>query len=271
MAQKMSPLALRIVSAAVLVPLVLAAVWAGAIFFSGLCFIVAALILREWRQLTGAPPGALEALLLVTGLALAAALAHYGLTGSAVLLIIAQAAASALFPAPVSSWRGGGVLYAGLPLIALIALRGVDGTGLAAVIVLLVMVWATDIAAYAAGRLIGGPKLWPRVSPSKTWAGLLGAVAASAGAGAAAASWLDASVPMLALLGGLVAIIAQAGDFLESAVKRRFGAKDSGTVIPGHGGIMDRVDGLVAAAVFAALLGAVHAGPEASARGFLMW
>ena len=111
------------------------------------------------------------------------------------------------------------------------------------------MVIASDTAGFLSGRLLGGPKLWPRVSPNKTWAGFIGALVASSIVGAL--FWLavpDASVVRLAAAGAMLSIVAQAGDFAESAIKRRFGAKDSSTLIPGHGGVMDRVDGLVAAA-----------------------
>jgi phosphatidate cytidylyltransferase len=142
-----------------------------------------------------------------------------------------------------------GVFYAGLPAVALIWLRSDATLGLLAVIFVIIVVIASDTAGFLSGRLLGGPKLWPRVSPNKTWAGFIGALLASSIVGAL--FWLavpDASVVRLAAAGAMLSIVAQAGDFAESAIKRRFGAKDSSTLIPGHGGVMDRVDGLVAAA-----------------------
>jgi phosphatidate cytidylyltransferase len=142
-----------------------------------------------------------------------------------------------------------GVFYAGLPAVALIWLRSDATLGLLAVIFVIIVVIASDTAGFLSGRLLGGPKLWPRVSPNKTWAGFIGALVASSIVGAL--FWLavpDASVVRLAAAGAMLSIVAQAGDFAESAIKRRFGAKDSSTLIPGHGGVMDRVDGLVAAA-----------------------
>ena len=121
--------------------------------------------------------------------------------------------------------------------------------GLLAVVFLIVIVIASDTAGFLAGRLLGGPKLWPRVSPNKTWAGFVGALVASSIVGAL--FWLavpDGSAVRLAAAGAMLSFVAQAGDLAESAIKRRFGAKDTSALIPGHGGVMDRVDGLVAAA-----------------------
>jgi phosphatidate cytidylyltransferase len=148
-----------------------------------------------------------------------------------------------------SSFAALGVIYAGLPAVALIWLRLDEPFGLRAVFFLLLIVATADTAAFICGRLLGGPLLWPRVSPKKTWSGLLGAIAASAVVGAL--YWTvvpGGSVLRLAAAGALLAAVAQAGDLAESALKRRFGAKDSGALLPGHGGVMDRVDGLIAAA-----------------------
>jgi phosphatidate cytidylyltransferase len=142
-----------------------------------------------------------------------------------------------------------GVFYAGLPAVALIWLRSDATLGLLAVIFVIVVVIASDTAGFLAGRLLGGPRLWPRVSPNKTWAGLIGALAASSVIGAL--FWFavpGGSAIRLAATGAVLSFVAQAGDLAESAIKRRFGAKDAGALIPGHGGVMDRVDGLVAAA-----------------------
>jgi phosphatidate cytidylyltransferase len=142
-----------------------------------------------------------------------------------------------------------GVFYAGLPAVALIWLRSDATLGLLAVIFIIIVVIASDTAGFLSGRLLGGPKLWPRVSPNKTWAGFIGALVASSIVGALFCLAVpDASVVRLAAAGAMLSLVAQAGDFAESAIKRRFGAKDSSTLIPGHGGVMDRVDGLVAAA-----------------------
>jgi phosphatidate cytidylyltransferase len=143
---------------------------------------------------------------------------------------------------------------------------------------LFVVVWATDIMAYFGGRLIGGPKLWPAVSPSKTWSGLIvGAVSAAfAGWAAMIVAMGRAGAPAgpLLALGLAAALAAQAGDFFESSVKRRFSAKDAGAIIPGHGGVMDRLDGFIFACVLAAAIGVWRAGnlgSLAAGRGLINW
>jgi phosphatidate cytidylyltransferase len=135
----------------------------------------------------------------------------------------------------------------------------------------LLVVWVTDIGGYFAGRGIGGPKLWPRVSPNKTWAGAIGGFAASLAVAAGFAAFgLGKTGPML-LLGAMLSIVSQLGDLLESAVKRRFGVKDSSHIIPGHGGLMDRLDGFVAAVVVAAILGLLRFGVDGAGRGLMVW
>jgi phosphatidate cytidylyltransferase len=137
---------------------------------------------------------------------------------------------------------------------------------------LYVVVWGSDIMAYACGRTLGGPKLWPRVSPGKTWSGLAGGTVFGAGAALAVAGL--AGVPNLgavAVLSFVVALVSQGGDLLESAIKRRFGVKDSGHAIPGHGGVMDRIDGFVAAAAVVAVIGIVRAGWWHVGEGVLLW
>lgn len=265
-------LALRTASAAVLIPLALAAVWLGGWAFAALAFVATALVLVEWRTVTDTAMGPVETGLSVAGLSFVAILATLGAAGWAVALLGVMALFAGLSGRNAAPWRAGGVLYAGLPLVAFIVLRADPAYGLAATAWLFAIVWATDIGAFAAGRLIGGPKLWPRVSPGKTWAGFAGGTAA-AGLVAAAAAGLIAgagALPLLAL-GVALALVAQAGDLFESAVKRRFGVKDSGRLIPGHGGAMDRLDSLIAAGLAAALTGSAHAGVKQAAAGLLLW
>lgn len=164
-----------------------------------------------------------------------------------------------------------GVLYVGLPVVALIWLRSDAVYGLSAVLFVLVIVWTTDSAAYAFGRAIGGSKLIPSISPNKTWAGFIGGTVASMVAAAGFAVWLGGtSLVVVAIVGGLLAIAAQLGDLAESALKRNFGFKDSSGLIPGHGGLLDRVDGLVVAAPTAALL-AIMTDPNNPGRALLNW
>jgi phosphatidate cytidylyltransferase len=134
------------------------------------------------------------------------------------------------------------------------------------------IVWASDVCGYFAGRLLGGPKLWQAVSPNKTWSGAIGGAVGALAAGVAIAAYADRTNPLaVAVLALLLSAVSQAGDLLESAVKRRFGVKDASHVIPGHGGVMDRLDGFVAAAAVAAAIGIARGGLDAPARGLLVW
>lgn len=144
-----------------------------------------------------------------------------------------------------------GVIYLTVNLAAFIWLRATPEIGRELTFYVLLSVWAVDIGAYFAGRLIGGPKLAPKFSPSKTWAGLFGGMVSAALIGYAWAYVAGARTPELALLiGAVISVVAQIGDIMESALKRRAGAKDSGTIIPGHGGVLDRIDGLLLAVPF---------------------
>jgi len=169
-------------------------------------------------------------------------------------------------------WALYGLPYIALPIGALYLLRADPGYGLMATVWLFVIISATDTGAYFAGRLIGGPKLAPKLSPKKTWAGLFG------GAGIAALTSIGVgyyfnltSLFVLALVAASVAAFSQVGDIFESAAKRNFGVKDSSNILPGHGGILDRVDGLVFAAVLCAVLGILRAGVEAPGKGLMVW
>jgi phosphatidate cytidylyltransferase len=163
-----------------------------------------------------------------------------------------------------------GVLYVGLPALALVWLRAAEPYGLQAVLFILTIVWTTDTLAYFGGRAIGGAKLMPSVSPNKTWAGLASGVAGSACTGAIFAAILGAPWPALAGTAAMLALVAQAGDLAESALKRRFGVKDASGLIPGHGGMLDRVDGIVFAAVAAAIVGLL-VNAQVPARALLFW
>jgi phosphatidate cytidylyltransferase len=171
-----------------------------------------------------------------------------------------------------SAWGAGGVIYAGIVLLCPVFLRSDPQFGLPALLFLFAIVWATDILAYFVGRAAGGPLLWRQVSPNKTWAGavggLLGGVAAGIAVAYASGGPRAAVAGVLALI---LSIVAQAGDLFESAVKRRFGIKDASNLIPGHGGMMDRLDGFLVAALAAVLIGILRQGLAAPARGLLAW
>jgi phosphatidate cytidylyltransferase len=143
--------------------------------------------------------------------------------------------------------------------------------GFVALMFVLLVVWVTDIGGYFAGRGLGGPKLWPRVSPKKTWAGAIGGLALSLVIAAAFALLGFGRMLPLLLLGTALSVVSQLGDLFESAIKRRFGVKDSSQIIPGHGGLLDRLDGFVAAIVFAALIGFMRGGLDGVGRGFMVW
>lgn len=257
-----SELALRVLSAVVLAGVTVGALWAGGWIFAALAAVAAMLILREWMAMSGpfgfrAAPWALMAFLAVTVMmAREEPLQSLGFSA-----LVAAALMLARVTEPRVAWLSLGVLYAGVPAIAAVALRGPDtltfaSTGAVAVIFVLAVVWATDTAAYFSGRLIGGPKLAPRFSPKKTWSGAIGGALAGVIAGCVVAALAGIGIGIvLALVALLLSVVGQMGDLAESAMKRHFGVKDSGVLIPGHGGIMDRVDGLVAALAVAIAIG----------------
>jgi phosphatidate cytidylyltransferase len=270
----------RTASALVLAPLAIATALWGGWLFAAACAITAVIVLWEWSVLV---TGADKWVVLGAGLPaliVAAILAQDGRPGAAIGFV----AIGALFAtrgtavpradrsAEQLSWAAAGVIYAGIALISPIVLRSDPEMGLAAILFLFTTVWATDIFAFLVGRTLGGPLLWRGVSPKKTWAGAIGGLAGGIAAGAAVAYASAGTQPLIAgLLAVILSIAAQAGDLFESWVKRRFGAKDSGRLIPGHGGVMDRVDGLLVAGLAAVLIGALRGGTAASARGLLLW
>lgn len=171
---------------------------------------------------------------------------------------------------PQAWWSAAGVYYAGLPAVALIWLRSDISLGTLAILYLFAIVWTTDSAALLFGRLIGGPKLAPSISPKKTWSGFIGATLSAAVVGLIFAYGAGIFSLWLAALAGGLALIAQIGDLGESAVKRLFDIKDSSGLIPGHGGVLDRIDGLIFAAIAAAILAWII-DPVNPGRALLLW
>jgi phosphatidate cytidylyltransferase len=170
------------------------------------------------------------------------------------------------------AWMAAGLVYAGVLLLGPVLLRGDAAFGLMAMLFLFAIVWATDIAAYFAGRAIGGPKLWPAVSPKKTWSGAIGGTVGGVVAGVIVVKAAGLVVaPMLVLVALILSIASQAGDLLESSIKRHFGAKDASQLIPGHGGLMDRLDGFLTAVAAAVMVGLLRGGLEGPARGLIVW
>ena len=274
-------LVLRVASAAVLGPLVLVLAYIGGWLFFMLCAAAAAGILWEWTKLVADSadirillPGfaALSFALVLTAVDEPEAAAAMIFIGAALAAGV-MAAWPRRFPArnPLV-WGSCGIVYAGIAYLGPALLRRDAAWGFAAVLFVALTVWATDIFAYAVGRVLGGPLLWPRVSPNKTWAGAIGGVVGgvAAGTSVAYASGVDKLVAV-GIVALLLSVLTQAGDLFESAVKRRFGAKDAGSLIPGHGGLMDRLDGFLVAAFVALLIGILRQGPDAPAQGLLVW
>jgi phosphatidate cytidylyltransferase len=222
----------------------------GMMPFAVLVIGVAMLLSWEWGRLVHGREGDMVIAVHAAAVGGAAVLAAFDKVGLGLLLLPIGAILATLLTLGRSSvFSALGVFYVGLPAVSLIWLRSDPQLGLLAVFFVIVVVVTTDTAGFVAGRLMDGPKLWPRVSPNKTWAGMVGALAASSII--AALFWFavpEGSAVRLAATGAMLSFVAQAGDLAESAIKRRFGAKDTSSLIPGHGGVMDRVDGLVAAA-----------------------
>ena len=263
----------RVASALVLVPLALITAYVGGWLFAAFWGIAALGVLWEWMALVAG--SARHAVLAVAAAAIVLALALVVMgysVASVMVLAMGALGAAVLAPAVRRGWIASGVPYAGAVALAPTLLRAEGREGFPAVLFLFIVVWTTDIAAYFAGRALGGPKLMPRVSPKKTWSGALGGTLAAAAASLVftAAAGLSGRF-LVALIAVILSVVAQAGDLFESFLKRRFGAKDSGRLIPGHGGLMDRLDGFVVAAVVAALVGLLRGGLEAPGRGLLVW
>jgi len=254
----------RVLSSVVLAAAALFAVWMGGETFAIIWLCAAYAVAYEWQILIGAARPLLRLILVAMALVLAAELARQGGLRPASIVIFASGLLAALAAGPSRRyWAFAGVIYAGALIISVNALNNSPAFGAKALFWLFAAVWGTDVFAYFGGRLIGGPKILPRLSPSKTWSGTLLGIFGGALLGVLAA-WLLGLMNEARGLGPLsifgfgvvVAIVSQMGDVFESFVKRWFGVKDSSILIPGHGGFMDRLDGFLAAATFAALIGA---------------
>jgi phosphatidate cytidylyltransferase len=268
-----SKLALRVYSALVLGPIALAVAYAGGGLFALFWGAAAIGTLWEWVSLVA---GSQRRATMSAGAAsLAAAVALVSgrhVVGAVAALAIGAGVAAALAPSQRGVWVAAGVAYCGALALTPIILRGEAAWGFLAIIYLFAIVWGTDTAAFFIGRAIRGPRLLPQVSPGKTWSGALAGVAAAILLGVIVAGTSGlARIWMIAMLAAALSVVAQAGDLFESFLKRKFGAKDSGRLIPGHGGLMDRLDGFVAACLIATLIGVARGGIEEPARGLLAW
>lgn len=269
---RMSNLQVRVLSSIVMAALTLALAWWGGLPFRLFAAVVAGAVFLEWAAMARQDGGAgllarvPDALLAVFLIALVAGLPAMVLLGLLAVAVVAWAVAAKL--AGTSRWDAPGIAYAGLSGFALAMVRDDDRSGLVAILFLFAVVWATDIFAYFVGRAVGGPKLAPAISPGKTRSGAVGGAIGGVVAGLLAA--IVAGAGNLVLLGFAalaLSVVSQAGDLFESWVKRRHGRKDSGHVIPGHGGVMDRVDGLVAAALALYVIGWLMASADHPASG----
>ena len=248
---KNSDLPLRLVSALILGTVVLAITWAGGTYFRILMGVAALLIYREWSTITASSQtptsinlGSLFVLLGVLAMV-------FGYDRESMVICGVAAIGLGVLGVVINGkiWVAGGVIYALAPAIALAQIR-MEPQGLLLIVLIFVIVWGTDIGAYFAGRSIGGPKLAPAISPKKTWSGFFGGlIAAIAGSLVLLGYSESVSIYMPILVVGILSVASQIGDLFESWIKRRFDVKDSGQLIPGHGGIMDRVDGLIIVAV----------------------
>lgn len=268
-----SELVLRICSALVLAPLAVVTAYYGRWPFAAFWGAAAVGTFIEWASLMANGRSRSVVAAGSAAIALATILIAAGRGAGALPVLVAGAIGVAVVaPAGRRVWIAGGVAYAGAVAAAAVVLRSDPQYGFAAIIFLFAIVWGTDTAAYFGGRLIGGAKLAARLSPHKTWAGALAGLLAATVAGLIVAQLARLpGLAAIAVLAAILSICAQGGDLWESVLKRRFGAKDSGRLIPGHGGLMDRLDGFVAAGVVAMLIGIARGGLEAPGRGLLAW
>ncbi len=270
---KWSDLGVRSLSAALLIPAVLLDIWQGGIWFELFMGFLGILMAHEWTNIAHGRSSSQFALHAAAALCAAFLPSEVGvLPALLVVLLLAAAgiALSAFQHREKTIWMYVGIPYVALPVLSLVLLRADAAWGVHAIMWLMLVVWATDTFAYFIGRIIGGPKLAPLLSPKKTWAGLFGGMVGAAIISTVYGLVYLPTIWQLAIVAAILAAIAQAGDIFESALKRNFNVKDSGVLIPGHGGVLDRVDGLAVAGVAAAAIGFAR-NAEVLAQGLLLW
>ena len=262
----------RVAAAVAMGTVAVAATWIGGFLFAAFWWLASIVVLWEWQRLVGG-----ERLIVARVVAGAVALAlaalsalHDSIAGVVAALILGAAAVGWIAGGRQGIWAAAGVLYAGALVASVGLLRVSPSFGMASILWLFAVVWGADIAAYFAGRLIGGPRLWPRVSPGKTWAGAIVGAFAGAVLGLMLGAWTN-RLAALFWLGLATAIVSELGDLFESALKRRFGVKDSSGLIPGHGGLMDRLDAFTSASFFAAVVAILHPKGDYIASGLFQW
>ncbi len=270
-----SELGLRILSAAAVIPIVLSLTVMGSIWFQLLVLVLAALLALELVNNVGDERVDIIRILTILLFLGTGTLAIFG----EVVAALMAGGGGAVILAGVSGLRSvkaviylAGMILGSSAVAGLIALRSDIEFGLIAILWLFAVVWSADTMAYFSGRLIGGPKLAPKVSPNKTWAGFLGGIAGAAVAGLVLTRLVEVGSEIILVgLSAAAAVVAQAGDLLESWAKRQLGVKDSGRLLPGHGGVWDRLDALILVVIFAAVIGIVRGNDQSLAYNLLIW
>ncbi len=264
-------LLVRVLAALVLAPLAIAIAYSGGWLWATLVTLASIGLYVEWLMIIGLAREMRVTASGVAALAIAGICLIAGRIDAALIVLAIGLVAVALVSPERRNWTATGFLYAAAAEIAAVLVRLDSDNGFAALMFVLLVVWVTDIGGYFAGRGIGGPKLWPRVSPKKTWAGAVGGFVASLVIAASFAALGLGKTGALLLVAAFFSVVSQLGDLFESAVKRRFGVKDSSQIIPGHGGLLDRLDGFVAAVVVAAIFGVLRGGVDGVGRGLMVW
>jgi phosphatidate cytidylyltransferase len=271
-ASGLSELNKRILSGIVMAAVAIGTTIIGGWIFAIVWFLAALAVAYEWQRLVqgdAAMPATLASVAVVTAAAVGAFWTTLLFFGLAVLLLamVWLAAAADHRPAAVT-----GAVYAAALGASMLLCRSTDYNGAIIIFWLFAVVWGTDILAYFTGRSLGGPRLWPRVSPKKTWSGATGGLLGGVLLGCLVIAAFGVSVKWQHFVLSIAfSVLTQCGDLYESAIKRRYNVKDSGNLIPGHGGFMDRLDGFIFAVVFAALFGAARAGLGNVPQGLLFW
>jgi phosphatidate cytidylyltransferase len=264
-------LLLRVIVALVLAPVAVAIAYAGGWPWTVLVTLAAIGLYVEWLTIIGAAHQRRVIVSGVAGLAISGFCLGIGRIDAALVASALGLAGVTLLSPPSQIWTAAGFVYAAAAQQASVLVRLDQTSGFTALILILLVVWVTDIGGYFAGRGIGGPKLWPRVSPKKTWAGAIGGLVLSVAVAIGFAIGGVGRPGTLIVIAVVLTVLSQLGDLAESAVKRRFGVKDSSHIIPGHGGLLDRLDGFVAAVVFAAIFGLLRGGVDGVGRGLMVW
>jgi phosphatidate cytidylyltransferase len=264
-------LMMRVAAALVLAPVAIVCAYLGGWWWAVLVTLGAVGLFMEWLMVTCAERNVAVTVSGAVALVLATPFLAVGrIEAALVVLALGLIAVAVRSPSP-RSWVIGGYLYAAVAQLSSVVVRFEPVEGFYVLMLVLLVVWATDIGGYFAGRGIGGPKLWPRVSPKKTWAGAIAGFAASLLVAVGFAALGYGKTPLLLVVAAALSIASQFGDLFESAVKRRFGVKDSSHIIPGHGGLMDRLDGFVAAIALAAIFGSLRGGVDGVGRALMVW